>query len=318
MRFVLDNRRATEAKRSDSGFLGAFFLILIDDRKGSAEYFVPSEPGSSEGTLYATDIPAMLFRLKSGDFSFSGNGSNSKDLTIGIELKSLYDLISSRTCGRLQGTQIRLMNATYDRRYLVYYGLYRVSKPDAQNEQYIELPFYDRKSKRNEWRPHFIGKQKVRHAYFEGIIAGLEEKGIVVKHFASGLQGFDKQATMTQIAYWIAERYRWYQREYESHTSMSGFDRSRYISKESLEAIGLTRDELFCANVANLYPRIGVDKAMALARHFKGSTSAMHNASMDEIAEIAIETRKGKGRTVRIGRINAKTMVAAMKRRTHK
>lgn len=278
-------------------------MILIDYRKGSEEFFVPSSPDSDEGHLLSTDIPAMRFKLKSGDFAFNGKGPNDKEYTIAIELKSLYDLVSSRTCGRLQGTQIRLMNATYDVRYLAYYGNYRVS-----SDGYILLPFYSQTTKRNEWRAYYVGKQKVRHAYFEGIIAGLEEKGIRIKHFAGGLQGFDKVATTTQIAYWIAERYRWWNRDYESHTSMNGFDQSRRINSESLEATGLSKNELICANIANEIPGIGTPKALALARHFNGSSCKMLNASVEEIASIEIVTRKGKGRVVRIGTVTAKQM----------
>lgn len=280
-------------------------MLLIDNRKGSREFFVAPEssPDSTEGTLLGTDIPAMLLKLKSGDFAFDGNGPNGASYSVAIELKSLYDLVSSRTCGRLQGTQIRLMNATYDIRYLVYYGQYRISK-----DGYVTLPFYSAATKRNDWRAYYIGKQKVRHAYFEGIIAGLEEKGFRLKHFASGLQGFDKDATMLQIAYWIAERYKWWNRDYKSHTSMEGFDQSRRISRESIEAVGLTRKELICANIANEIPRIGTDKAIALARHFKGSSQRMHNASIEELAEIVIETRKGKGRIMRIGAVTAKNI----------
>jgi hypothetical protein len=278
-------------------------MILIDYRKGSEEFFIPSSPDSDEGHLLSTDIPAMRFKLKSGDFAFNGKGPNDKEYTIGIELKSLYDLVSSRTCGRLQGTQIRLMNATYDIRYLAYYGAYRVSK-----DGYITLPFYSQATKRNEWRIYSIGKQKVRHEYFGGIIGGLEEKGIRVKYFAGGLQGFDKVATMTQIAYWIEERYKWWNRDYESHTSMSGLDQSRRISSESLEATGLAKKELICANIANEIPRIGTPKAIALARHFRGSSRNMLNASVEEIADIEIVTRRGKGRVVRIGAVTAKQL----------
>src|SRR3954469_12301279 len=146
-------------------------MILIDYRKGSEEFFVPSSLDSNEGHLLSTVVPAMRFKLKSGDFAFNGKGPNDKEYTIAIELKSIYDLVSSRTCGRLQGTQIRLMNATYDIRYLAYYGAYRVSK-----DGYITLPFYSPTTKRNEWRIYSVGKQKVRHEYFGGIIGGLEEQ----------------------------------------------------------------------------------------------------------------------------------------------
>lgn len=278
-------------------------MILIDNRKGSNEFFVPSEPGSLEGALLGTSLPAMLFKLKSGDFAFNGKGPDDKAYTIAIELKSLYDLVTSRTCGRLQGTQIRLMSTTYDVRYLAYYGNYRVSK-----DGYITLPFYSQASKRNEWRAYYAGKQKVRHEYFGGIIGGLEEKGIRVKHFASGLQGFDKDATSLQIAYWIEERYKWWNRDYDSHTSMNGFDQSRRISSESLEAAGLTKKELICANIANEIPRIGTPKAIALAKHFEGSSRNMLNAPTEEIAEIEIATRKGKGRIVRIGKVTAQQL----------
>lgn len=282
-------------------------MILIDRRKGSIEFFEAqsgesnNDASSTDGVLRDTDIPAMLYTLRSGDFAFDGNGPNGASYTIAIELKSLYDLVTSRTCGRLQGTQIRLMNATYDVRYLVYYGAYRVSR-----DGYIMLPYYDRESRRNDWRAYFVGQQKIRHAYLEGILAGLEEKGIRVKHFAGGLQGFDKTTTMTQISFWIAERYRWWNRDYESHTSMNGLDRSRVISKESLEASGLTKKELVCANIANSVPGIGTSKAIAMAKYFRGSSVDMHLASVEEIAEIEARTNSSKRKTQKIGKVTAK------------
>ena len=72
--------------------------MLIDDRAGSRD-LIKYEPVRSTGELC---------RLDSADVCLTGNGPNDAVL-IGVEVKSIWDLISSINTGRLQATQIPAM-----------------------------------------------------------------------------------------------------------------------------------------------------------------------------------------------------------------
>lgn len=90
-------------------------MILVDDRAGSAPLLEP---------LRATGIDCELDRMAFGDFAFEGQGSNAH-IAIGVELKTLGDLVGSLRSGRLTGHQIPGMQAMYDYSWLMVEGLWK-------------------------------------------------------------------------------------------------------------------------------------------------------------------------------------------------
>jgi ERCC4-type nuclease len=89
--------------------------ILIDDRQGSKEllpYFRP----------YAVIVG--LCHLDFADIAFSGNGKD-QTLSIGIERKTINDLVQSMESGRLSDPQLRGLLKNYDLIYLVVEGIWR-------------------------------------------------------------------------------------------------------------------------------------------------------------------------------------------------
>ena len=91
-------------------------MILVDDRAGSKPI---------HKLLVAAGIPAELTRLEFGDFAFAGNGPDNASVAIGVEYKTLGDLINSVRTGRLTGHQLPGMRRTYAYSWLIIEGDWR-------------------------------------------------------------------------------------------------------------------------------------------------------------------------------------------------
>jgi ERCC4-type nuclease len=87
-------------------------MILIDDRQGSVEL--------------RRDIstPSVICRLDYADFAFAGEGPDGA-VSIGVERKTLLDLLGSMSSGRLSGHQIAGMQDMYDFVYLLVEGVWK-------------------------------------------------------------------------------------------------------------------------------------------------------------------------------------------------
>lgn len=91
-------------------------MITIDDREQSA--------------IFINHLPhglVRLSRLEYGDAEFIGNGPGEEPVLVGIERKSIGDLINSITSGRFAGHQLPGLINSYSVIYLVVEGLYRPS-----------------------------------------------------------------------------------------------------------------------------------------------------------------------------------------------
>jgi len=89
-------------------------MILIDSRIGSANLAHLFSPGVT-----------VLTTLEAGDFAFIGNSTNEESVFVGIERKTLSDLIQSIMSGRLIAEQLPKMQSSYNIYYLVAEGIWR-------------------------------------------------------------------------------------------------------------------------------------------------------------------------------------------------
>lgn len=281
--------------------------ILIDDREGSQD-LAQIEPIRS--------MDHCLCRLSSdnessADVAFSGNGP-SGSLMIGIELKSIDDLISSSRNNRLQATQIpQMIQDGYAVRWLLHYGeyrpslkLYRTSKGKCFNA--IEIYREATSTRRAGWYTHKINDEPVMYSTIHAFLAG-------PALYSAGFQSM-RVNTLHEAAVWIATLYSTWQKEYADHKSLRCLDQSqdpasRYRRESSeLFEVGLrdTSDPKLQTRIkyAALANGFGYEKALALARHFQ-SVRDMINASPDEIAEITTTSVRGQQR--KIGKVLAKS-----------
>lgn len=242
--------------------------VLIDDRAGSKE-LARSKP--------LKDI-SELTRLDSGDVMLMGNGPEGK-VSIGIEVKSIWDFLSSASSGRLMGTQLPAMLETFDHNWLLLYGSWRPGRMDGL--LHIE--------QHGRWVKFNLGSTYTPYSYVEHLITHIEMMGIHVARV------YDKR----DAAEWIAASASWWAKPWEKHKASRVMDKSGVTQK--LRPVKLSPRIRFMAGLAASLPGVGYDRAVAAAEHFD-SAEQMMNASYKEWKEV-------KG----IGPVVAKAIVAAMK-----
>lgn len=90
-------------------------MLFVDPRQGSDNLYV---------SLKKAGLPVELAdpQLPFGDVYFVGRGTNGSGINIGIEHKSVNDLVNSLQTARLQGHQLIGMRADYDLCWLIIEG----------------------------------------------------------------------------------------------------------------------------------------------------------------------------------------------------
>lgn len=286
-------------------------MILVDDREGSQDlaHYEPVRsmlapcPLLPHGVAVppakpcheCRDTGRQLSRLNSGDVLILGNGPTSTT-TIGIELKSIPDLLSSFDNGRLQATQIPAMIDDYDHCWLLYYGLHR---PNAQGQ--LEVLHTNSRTGGRYWGVHAVGRKAVPYGFLRCATIELQVLGFHVDHVAS----------IEEAAQWIGCMYRWWQKPWSDHKLFRTFDNST----ARIRLPGTTDDSperkrlIQRAEMVARLPGIGHEKALALAEKF-GSVREMINAGPERWAEVTVTSKKG--RAVRIGKVVAKAIEDAL------
>lgn len=264
------------------------------------------------------DTGRVLSSLSSGDVSFIGDGKYGP-ITVGIEVKSISDLISSISTGRLQDTQVSGMINDYDEegRWILHYGLYRPSPKDNTIQIWREGS-----SKRREgWYTLALGNRVVPYSYLESFkVSTILEYGF---HLI-------RVNDIIEAAQWLGVLHKTWTKPYHTHKSMRTVDRSQDVEemmrrerdKERQDGRTKTDNGFVQASipiddhgnghnpkfmdrlrVAHTFPSLGFEKAKAAANWFS-SIREMVNAEVDEWKEVEVEV--GKGRKVRIGKTIAK------------
>lgn len=244
-------------------------MILIDDRDGSRELLLcPVMQGH-----------AVLGRLDFGDAMLTGHGPDGGTITVGVEVKSVSDLLTSISTGRLGGHQIPGMLRTYDRCWLLVYGQ---ARPDS--DRYLEY----RKGK--GWRKYRVGKRYVPWSYLEGFLLTASMVGGVHIKWVN---------TRDEAAAWLVILAHWLDKPWDKHHGLSVF----YDGNAQAIIPGRDPGEEQVARTAASLPAIGWERAWAAARHF-GSIKAMALADEKEWTKV-------KG----IGPVIAHSVVEAIRRK---
>lgn len=220
--------------------------VLVDDRAGSRD-LIKYEPLKSYGELC---------RLESADVVMTGNGPDNTELTVAVEVKSIWDLLSSASTGRLQATQVPAMLEQYDVSWLLYYGGHRVAR-DGMLEVF----------KNGRWQTLRLGSRPVPSGYVEALMLDMTTVGVHVH----------RTYDVAEAVQWLGVLHRWWAKPWEKHHGMHTLDKSRDVSLMP----GMTRGTLQKAKVAAALPGVGFERAVAAARHFR-SVREMVNADARE------------------------------------
>lgn len=226
--------------------------IFVDDRAGSRD-LLEHQPLS---------VCGEATRLDSGDVCFPGNGPNGTTMLVGVEVKTVTDLISSMETGRFQGTQLPAMLEQYHVCWLLVVGRYRT----AANGIDLEVA-----TKQGLWAQHRLGTRPVPYGYLTNFMA---ELNVVGMHTAT-------VATTAEAAAWIGALARWWAKPWSKHTAMRKLDRSR----DGMVAPKMDPHLRLLAKTAVAWPGLGFERALAAAKHF-GSVEAMVAATEQQWAEV--------------------------------
>ena len=136
--------------------------------------------------------------LPFGDFCFPGNGPDNEPVMVGIERKTIRDLVTSIRSKRLAGHQLGGMLDAYPHAaYLLVEGIWQ---PGRGGEVVIRGG--------KEWVPLTTGSQPISYREVDHFLATMEESGLRVH----------RTANMGETAAYIVSRYKWWNdKPYESH-----------------------------------------------------------------------------------------------------
>lgn len=232
-------------------------VMYVDNRAGSKQlvelpplnkpFDIKGNPIGTHGQLYNFESDGIP-----GDVYFYGNGFDNDTLEIGVEVKSLTDLLDSIDSGRLTGVisgQIPRMLAWFDVTYLIYYGEYRASTGQLKpTTQYLTS---HGKQKRLQ-----LGKRPCPFGYINAVVNELQLRGVVVL----------RVNTIEEVAHAIGTIYRWWDRE--DHKLFQKFNKAQEALSGRVEEIP-DKDFLRRARVANqLLEGIGFKRAKIIAAEF--------------------------------------------------
>jgi ERCC4-type nuclease len=206
-------------------------MVLIDDRRGSVEL--------------AKHIPAdkEILRLEFADFAWTGNGP-AGPVVIGVERKTIRDLVNCMVDGRFVGHQLPGLLRAYDVVYLVVEGMWRRNPATGMLESKAG----------KEWRL-LMGSKGARPLSF--------------LHTLTHLAGVRTWRTSHQreTGWWVAECHDWWQKPWDRHKSLQHFHVSqgpRVVGGEVL----MEDAPSLVARIAKEFSGVGWDRARAIGEAF--------------------------------------------------
>jgi ERCC4-type nuclease len=225
--------------------------ILVDNRAGSKE-------------LYPLLKPAKLTRMQFGDVMFMGDGPDGRPVPIGIEHKTLADVLKCITDARFAGVQLPGLVSNYEYVYLVIQGLHRPCHKTGR----LLVP----RKKRGKlvWEPVQLGYRAYTWNDLESWLTTMEVKAGVVVRRCNNRQ---------DSALFIQGLYRWW--------TAKGWDRHMahlQFHQPEVDKMLLTRPTLL-RRIAAQIPGIGWTKSAAVEEHF-GSVLNMVMANVEDWQEI--------------------------------
>lgn len=245
-------------------------MIIVDTSDGSKDLLDCPD-------LFDVAVPG---RLDSADVMLTGHGPNGSEISVGVELKKVNDLVSSISTGRLGGEQIPKMLQTYDYSWLLVYGDYFVD--EQTNVMQVQ--------RRGRWQNFRLGRQRhLPWSYIEGFLLTLQmQTGVRVKHVH----------TITEAAKWLVIVDKWLEKRWDQHKALKVFNRSG-----EMPFVGADPVEEAMARVAACLPAVGWERGWAAARVFD-SIWEMMSASKDQWQEVP-----------GVGKVIARSVVEAIMRR---
>lgn len=211
-------------------------------------------------------------RLDFGDIAWIGNAQDGMPVSVGVECKSLSDLLSSLTSGRWSGHQLIGMLNSYDHCWLLLEGEWKARFRDG-------VLIHKRSNHSGgEYWAEAGGGQRVWMA--RDLESWLLTQQIMANIRVQRVRDWDEGC------YWIRTVYNWYQKDFhQSHRTM-------YEGKHLFMDQALLSKPTLARRVAAQLPGVGDVRSASVAKAMH-TLADMVAASPEEWAGIEISERRG-------------------------
>lgn len=241
-------------------------MIIVDYRRGSHELVAPLEARGLD--VAETELPA-------GDLAWTGKGSKGKAVEVGVEFKTLSEMIESFHTERLQDQVMRMRGALegeqplYNYAWLVFEGEVIFDKAGRLLKR--------------------IGRKSFKP--MPGKMTHMELlKRLYVLHLCAGVAWINTESRRETLDTLEALYRTWTDKSIDEHGSHLAI-----YQPEALVPISDFRKTISSA----CFPGISIRKSIAVERKFGGSLRRAVNAPVEEWADI--EVKDAKGNKKRIG-----------------
>lgn len=236
-------------------------VITLDERQGS---------GDLRFYLQGGGCPVKVDRLEYGDVAMLGKGPEGRPVAIGVEVKTISDLINSMLSGRFVGHQLPGLINTYEVGWLLIEGIWKPKLDDGMLHV-------------RQYKNWFVMESGRKVMYKE------LDKWLMTLTMRTGIHVW-RTGDRYETAQWLKDLYAWWNdKEWEEHKSLDAFNKAG-LPHATLVQPGLVQ------RVAKELPGLGWEKSLAVSKRFK-SVMEMVMAEKEEWKEI-----EGVGETM-AGRI---------------
>jgi ERCC4-type nuclease len=172
-------------------------VVLVDPRDGN-----PKQGSRSKemcAIIQRIGIPAQLARLPYGDFAFEGRWED-QPITVGVELKTLHDMLNCIDDSRYSASQKIGMGHLYQASYLIVEGIFKPHDPSG-----ILMEGFQNGTSWGECR---YRSSRVQYSKLRRYLLSVGHSGVHVLYTRD----------IVQTCWDVAELYQYYQKK--NHTSM--------------------------------------------------------------------------------------------------
>lgn len=217
-------------------------MVIVDKRDGSRQL----------AYCEALRDSAQLGTLEFGDVMLTGHGPNpDKPLTVGVEVKSVSDLLSSIETKRLAGHQIPGLVRSYDHSWLLIHG---AARPGADN--YLEV------NRHGRWQHFHLGRKPVPWSYLQGFLLTAQLFSPIRVQWVYNEE---------EAAKWIAVFDKWLSKKWDRHSALKVFNEAGAQAAPP----GADPVETQMAKVLAQLPGVGWTRAWNAAKQFESLEEAL-------------------------------------------
>lgn len=236
-------------------------MISVDDRAGSAQ-LAPK--------LRSLGCEVDLTRMDFGDVSWMGTAHDGQPVSVGVEVKSITDVIACITSGRFSGHQLPGLLANYDHIWLLVEGSWYGRRQDG-------VLVYKRQGPRGDFWCEMAGQRTW--------LARDLESWLLTNQVLAGIR-VHRVANWDEAALWLKTCYNWFQKDFHSS------HRVLYEGKHLFPEQALLTKPSLARRVAAQLPGIGDVRSASVAKVMH-TIEEMVMASPQEWAEIEVADRRG-------------------------